>query len=108
MDLKPYVGQRVLIQFKQANAWLMARVMDDGEMGIITKVRTQGQVQSTEAVPSVFIDGLVSEDDGHYRIAPDGGGVEVEIAPETIFTITRKQNGFVPPPPVEPSRIHRP
>lgn len=102
MDLKPFVGKRVMVQFKPGVGYAAVTVIDGRPAPLVLEVKTpEGPVAQPVVVP--YMDGKVEEGPtgivlvyGDLAPGNKGNTLRLSISPEMIFAVTE---------PVEPGRI---
>jgi len=82
MNLKPFVGKDVILQFKPGCAWIACQ--DDGHGNISPMMQNEGAV----AVP--FVQGKLLERDGAYvvKYKANKANLETTVVTEAIFAVT--------------------
>lgn len=92
MDLKEFVGKRVLVQFKPGVSYAVVTDMGGRPAPLIVPVKREDGSEGRELMIVPYIDGKVEE--GGVIVygdqGPEGKGktLRLHIAPEMIFTVT--------------------
>lgn len=88
MNLKPFVGQRVVVTFTAGNAWLASHV-DKGEITLLVQVDRETKAQGF--IPSPFLIGTIVEKEGAYLLEifdHNKAKLHVGLNPDIISTVT--------------------
>lgn len=89
IDLKRYKGTEVVVQLKDGEKWFVWESPLKGSKAAYPEiVRARGPEGDLMPVPMPFIQGKVTSDGGLIVDTGNGGSLSVELAPETIASVT--------------------
>jgi len=87
MELKPYAGQDVWIQFVMGQPWLALAATKEGLLAIDSMPHPQ--TGEGDIVPLPAINAHISDDGQEAIIKKKGGVIAIRFSPEVIHSVTR-------------------
>jgi len=88
MDMKPYAGKDVWIQFKGGHQWLALEANAQG--ALVVSTMPNPETGKGDIVPLPAINAHVSDDGEEVQVQKNNGGViAMRFNPEVIHSVTR-------------------